>query len=282
MPFRVAFASFFLLLVSVVLLTAFRPPSIKRPENGDGGPATSAPINGPTAISIDQNGNVYVVELVGRTVRKIVAKTGLIETIAGNGKDCCFEEGKGAASTALFAPIQVAVDRNGDVYVADTSSHIRLVHATTGIATTVISELEGMDADKPGVAPSLPKYEHVDGLAFDSLGTLYIAGSAHGKIYTVSHGVISEFAGFGGHGYTGDGKTAREAQFNFPMGIAFGPTGDLLIADYENCRIRKVDKASNMAGWRTLPHASTVQGGPSFALFAKGGQSMLSPRNAYH
>lgn len=80
-----------------VLQMAASAQSLK-PENGDDGPAVAAPINGPRGISIDAKGNVYIAEMVGRRVRKVNAKTGLISTVASNGAECCFQEGMSATA----------------------------------------------------------------------------------------------------------------------------------------------------------------------------------------
>jgi sugar lactone lactonase YvrE len=210
--------------------------------NGDGGPATEACINGPSAISIDENGNLYIAEMVGRRVRMVNAKTGAIKTVAGSGQECCFEEGKTAILTTLFSPTATAVDRRGEhLYIVDISSHVRVVDLRTGIATTVAADLDGMGADKSGRAQPLPRFEQAKGVALAPPASLYVVGSFSGKIYKVSYSAVTEFAGIGGHGFAGDGQTAHRAQFNWPMGIAFNSSGDFFIADYENCRIRKID-----------------------------------------
>ena len=258
-----------LLLTAVALVVLFLGADSTRSENGDGGPAIEASINGPSAISTDANGNLYIAEMMGRRIRRVDAKTGVIKTVAGNGKDCCFEEGKAAITTTLFSPIATAVDRQGNLYIIDISAHVRVVDAVTGIATTVVSELEGVGADKPGTAPSLAKFESAYGLAFAPSGTLYVSGS-DGKIYGVSHRAVTEFAGVGGHGYAGDNKAARQAQLNFPMGIAFN-AGDLFIADYENCRIRRVDGASNVI--------STIAGTGECSSGGDGGRAIAATIN---
>jgi DNA-binding beta-propeller fold protein YncE len=127
-------------------------------------------------------------------------KTGIIQTVAGNGRDCCFEEARDARSNTLFAAVSIAIDHDGNIYVADTSSHVRRITAKTGIANTVISDVDGLGADKSGVAPSLPRFERVTGLAIDASDTLYATGSSTGNVYTVSHGVVDVFTGIGGRG----------------------------------------------------------------------------------
>jgi sugar lactone lactonase YvrE len=201
---------------------------------GDGGSAIEATINGPSDIALDNNGNLYIVELAGDRVRKVDAKTGIIQTVIED-----------VRSSASFVPKTIAADHAGNVYEAYFNGQIERI-AATGIRATAVSATEEFGGDKLSTAPSLPEFERVEGLAFDASDTLYVMGSNDGKIYTVSHGVIAVFAGTGHRGYAGDGKTALESQFNWPMGIAFDPTGNVLIADYQNCRIRKIDKASNL------------------------------------
>lgn len=259
--YRLILTGIGLIVISLTAASAGNPKA----ENGDGGPATQASINGPDGISIDEKGNLYIAEMEGRRVRKVDGKTGVINTVAGSDGECCSETGKLATSTTLFAPIATAVDAKGNVYITEISARIRRVDAATGIATIEISELTGDYADKPGVAPSLPTYEQVKGLAISPSGVLYITGSSHGKIYTLSGGVVSVFAGIGGHGFAGDGKSPAEAQFNWPMGIAFDPAGRLFIADFENCRIRKVEfgLVSTIAGNGIC--GSTGDGGQAIA-----------------
>jgi DNA-binding beta-propeller fold protein YncE len=261
-------SSALLFFASVALVTTLGNAQSKS-ANGDGGPAIEATINGPSAISVDKSGNLYILELLASRVRMVDAKTGVIQTIAGNGLECCFEESKDARSSAFFGPDSIAIDHDGDIYVAEVLAHIRRIAATTGIGTTVVSTLVGKGADKPGIAPSLPTYERVEGLAIDATDTLYVAGGSSGKIYTISHGVVSVFAGVGGHGFKGDGKPASEAQFNWPMGIAFDPAGDLIIADYENCRIRRIDKVSNLV--------STIAGTGECRSGSSGGRGTETP-----
>lgn len=233
MSVRVALGLF--LCGSVALATTPGTAANTESENGDGGPAIAATINGPSAIALDDDGNLYIVELLTNRVRKVDVKTGIIQTAVEDGHKSTF-----------FTPVTIAVDHDGSIYVAYINAQIERVVATTGIRTTVVSALEDEGGDRPGIARSFPEYERVQGLAFDATDTLYAMGGNDGRIYTISHGAMAVFAGTGHRGYNADGKTALESQFNWPMGIAFDSTGNLLIADYENCRIRKIDKASNL------------------------------------
>jgi sugar lactone lactonase YvrE len=223
-----------LLCASVALATTSGSAPNTNSGIGDGGPAVEAAINGPSQIALDDQGNLYILEVVGSRIRRVDAKTGTIQTVVDDGH-----------SNRLFTPFGFTVDGQGNIYEEYLNGQIDRIAATTGIRTTVVSAPEGEGVDTPRTSPSLPKYERAFGLAVDATGSLYAVGGTYGKIYVISHGSIAVFAGLGGHGYNGDGKTGAETQFDRPWGIAFDSTGNLFIADSGNCRIRKVDKASS-------------------------------------
>lgn len=100
--------------------------------SGDGGPATSAQLTFPTGVAVDTSGNLFIVDLNLR-VRK-VATSGIITTVAGNGT-CCFSGDGGPAISAQVASVSIAVDRGGNLFIAD-SIRIRMV-SPSGIITTV-------------------------------------------------------------------------------------------------------------------------------------------------
>ena len=105
-------------------------------SGGDGGPATSAAINGPSATAIDSAGNIYIADAYASRVRKIDT-TGTISTIVGNGI-CNFAGDGGPAKNAMVCqPYGVAVDNAGNVYVADTYNYrIRKINSS-GIISTI-------------------------------------------------------------------------------------------------------------------------------------------------
>jgi DNA-binding beta-propeller fold protein YncE len=88
-------------------------------SSGDGGPAVEAGIPYPSAIALDHEKNLYIVQNGGGKVRKVDAKTGVISTIAGTGK-LGFSGDGGPAQNADMNPAGIAVDQEGNLYVADT------------------------------------------------------------------------------------------------------------------------------------------------------------------
>lgn len=143
----------------------------------------------------------------------------------------------GAAASARFAdPFGVAVDREGNVYVADAgdSNRIRKI-APDGNVSTLAGGAEGY-ADGAGAAAS---FNSPSALAIDGEGNLYVADTANNRIRKITPaGIVTTLAGDGAAGYR-DGA-ASEAQFNAPVGVAVDGRGDVYVADTYNDRIRLV------------------------------------------
>ncbi len=111
--------------------------------SGDGGSATSAQLNGPTAVAVDASGNIYIADASNQRVRKVTASSGVITTVAGSGgtggANCAYSGDGGLATSArLCGPQGVAVDQVGDLYIADSGNNvIREVISSTGIISTL-------------------------------------------------------------------------------------------------------------------------------------------------
>src|SRR5690242_16784192 len=111
-------------------------------SGGDGGPATSAILDTPTAILLDGSGNLYIADTLNNRVRK-VGTDGNINTVAGNGQSNSTGDGGAATSAAINSPEGIALDRSGNLYVADTAGHrIRKV-TPDGTITTVAGNGNG-------------------------------------------------------------------------------------------------------------------------------------------
>jgi len=205
---------------------------------GDGSAATGAILNLPTGVALDSSGNIYLADSLNNRIRKIAGSN--IATVAGNGGMSSGGDSGPAASAQLNAPLGVAVDTAGNLYIADTLNNtIRRVSVGGTISTFAGNSVPGNSGD--GGAPTAAQLNGPQGLAVDAAGNLYIADTQNHKVRKISGGVISTFAGSGTAGYSGDGGQAAAATLNAPFGVAVDAAGNVYIAEFSNNRVRKVD-----------------------------------------
>ncbi|WP_162537524.1 choice-of-anchor D domain-containing protein [Granulicella sp. WH15] len=93
-------------------------------DSGDGGPATSAELNLPDEVTVDSSNNLYIVDENGHRVRKVALGTGIITTVAGTGTPGHSGDGGAAIKAELNYPNGMVVDRDGNLYIADTGNAI--------------------------------------------------------------------------------------------------------------------------------------------------------------
>ena len=216
--------------------------------SGDGGPATSAMLRRAVDLAVDAFGNVYFADSVDHRIRKI-STNGLISTVAGNGIQGYSGNGGQATSASLRFPVGIALDAAGNLYIADAGNHVVREVTTTGIIFNAAGNGTGAGTDSGsfsgdgGGAVSAGLNTPEDVVA-DSAGTLFIADTANNRIRKVtSNGIITTIAGTGSDGFSGDGGSALGATFNFPWAVALDASGNLLIGDAFNHRVRRVSPA---------------------------------------
>jgi trimeric autotransporter adhesin len=209
---------------------------------------TSATIAGPPNIAADAAGNVFFTEANQNRVLRLEAVTGILTLVAGNGTTGFSGDGGPATSAQLSAPSGVAVDPEGNLYIADRSNN-RIRRVSGGVITTVagsgaVGEGAGGFSGDNGPATSA-QLDDPAGIALDSAGNLYIADVNNQRVRRVSGGVITTVAGsgpvgVGTGGFSGDNGLATSAQLGDPEDVAVDSAGNLYIADTFNNRIRKV------------------------------------------
>jgi sugar lactone lactonase YvrE len=229
--------------------------------SGDGGPATSAQLNGPTGVAVDGLGNLHIADTRNGRIRK-VRPDGTIVTIAGAGDAAYSGDGGAATAARLYRPSNAAADSFGNLYIADTANNRVRKVSPSGVMSTLAGTGVAGDSGDGGQATAA-QLNAPAAVAVDATGNVYIADAA--AVRNVSTGgVIGTFAGTGVAGYSGDGGAATAAQLNGPSGIAFDSAGDLYIADTQNGRVRKVTPGgsiSTVAGTGDLGYSG--DGGPA-------------------
>ncbi len=239
--------------------------------SGDGGPATTAQLHGPMGLKVDGNGNLYVVDGFNSRIRKVAVGSGIITTVAGGGLSrSSSSDGGPATAAALVDPWGLAIDPSGHLYIADAGDHrIRKVAPESGVISTVAGNgsVEVFGDGGPATAAGLfgPR-----AVASDASGNLVIADSSANRIRRVAAGtgIISTIVGTGSPGFSGDGGPATAAQLYSPEGVVFDRSGDLLIADNNNHRVRKVSAAT---GTISTVAGNGAGGGPNFGDFSGDG-----------
>lgn len=229
--------------------------------SGDGGPATKAELNRPEGLAVDPKGDLFIGDGNCR-IREVSAATGTITTVAGSGT-CGYGGDEGPATSAeLRGDLGLAVDQNGDLFIADYGNNrIREVAAATGTITTIAGNgTAGYTGDNgPATQAELSSPA---GLALTPSGALLIADSYNQVIRQVNLGTgfITTVAGDGSDGFSGDGGPATSAQLGYPGGVAIDQSGDFFIG--EPAHVRRVDGSTGII--TTLAtNASGVCGGGS-------------------
>lgn len=216
--------------------------------SGDGGPAEAASLNEPYEIRFDKAGNMFFVEMKNHLVRRVDAKTKLISTVAGTGKEGFSGDGGPALNAQFKQPHSIAFDPQGGLLVCDIGNHrIRRVDMKTG----TIETWAGTGERKPtpdGAPLAGTPLNGPRALDLDPKGNVYLALREGNAVYRIDpkQRTIHHLAGTGEKGYQGDGGPARQALLSGPKGIAWSPDGGVYIADTESHTIRRIDLKSGL------------------------------------
>lgn len=239
-------------------------------SSGNGGPATLAQLNGITDIAIDTAGNLYIAE--SNAIRK-VSPDGVISTVPGApGGDIAVDAAGNIYSnpdsdsgivkiTPTGAVSMIAssiIDDPGWEYLSglvnDSAGNVYFSYVRLFLGTSIYRVNADGTVAIVGSTPGEDYLAAVDSagklyfdgfgnsLAVDSRGNLFISESGEmPRIWKVTpNGTTSVVAGNGTKGFSGDGGSATSAQLNSPVSIVIDNEGNLLIADSDNFRVRKV------------------------------------------
>jgi sugar lactone lactonase YvrE len=205
---------------------------------GDGGPAVEAQLMEPGGVAVDAAGNLFIAETGGHRIRMVNAN-GIINTIAGSRTMGFAGDGGPAASSQLAFPAAVAVDGDGNLFIADSANNrVRLVTPNGLIQTIAGTGDEGSSGDGgPATAARIGDPQAIT----VADGNLFIADTNNQRIRKVTpDGIISTVAGTGVYGFSGDGGDALAAQITSPYGVAVDGVNTIFISDTFSNRVRRV------------------------------------------
>jgi sugar lactone lactonase YvrE len=271
--------------------------------SGDGGPAIDAQLNWPTSVAFDSTGNLYVSESSNNDIRKIDLATGVITTyassvfspygiafdsndnlyvvannrvfeidaktqtvtpVAGSGQWGTLGDGGPALQASMSLPQDVAVDKSGNLYIADTlNGAVRFVNRNTGLITTVAGKLGSSFGYSGDGGPARnAQFSLINSVTLDPNGDLWIGDEYNWRIrkVTLATGIVNTVVGNGQACFsTGDdGSPATFAAVCEPNGLRFDKAGNLYYADLGPSRIKKVTAAA--------PPPTTYTATPQFGL----------------
>ena len=202
-------------------------------QEAPSGPGTNALFRCPCCLAIDAADNLYVTDAHNHRVRR-VTKAGVVTTIAGSGERGLYDN-KGL-SVQFNYPEGIAIDKSGNLYVAEYGNHCIRKLTPDGYVTTLAGNGAAGTADGVGVAA---QFQQAEGIVADASGNLYVADRNNHLIRRVTpSGVVSTIAGSTAGFANGVGAAAK---FSSPHGMAIDASGNLYVADRLNHRIRKIE-----------------------------------------
>jgi DNA-binding beta-propeller fold protein YncE len=217
------------------------------------GEGSAARFNGPSALTVDAVGNVYVTDTYNHTIR-VVTPSGSVSTVAGLANNIGFADGTGNLARFSF-PAGITVDGSGTLYVSDTSNHTIRRIALGGVVTTLAGS-PGSSGNTNGLGATA-RFSYPNGIAVTNAGLIYVADSFNHVIRRVTlAGDVTTIAGGAGSPGSTDANGLL-ARFNQPTGVAADTVGNLYVADTYNNTIRKITAAGDVS---TLAGAAGLQG----------------------
>ncbi len=221
-----------------------------------------------TDVAIDPLENVFVADGYENSVREITPD-GTVTIHAGGPGESGYADGV-SAEARFSSPTGIAVDRWGNVYVADVGNCVVRKVSPGGVVSTFAGAV-GQKGGQDGVG-SQARFAEPRSVAVNAAGEIYVADRENHTIRRISvAGEVTTFAGMAGQAGYGDGPGAA-ARFNQPAEVAVDGAGNIYILDTGNFAIRKI---SPEGGVTTLAGGPGPRPGPPVAMPGKGAEARL-------
>lgn len=212
------------------------------------GSLESAKFNYPTGLAFDSKDNLFVVDNTNHSIRKITPN-GAVSTFAGGIQG--FADATGTAAKFNY-PYFIAIDTQDNLFVTDRANHKIRKITPNGVVTTFAGSTEGND-DGAGTDA---KFSLPYGITIDSDNNLYVSDVDNHNIRKItSSGEVTTLAG-STQGFA-DANIGTDAKFNFPSCLAIDKDNNLIVADFNNHKIRKISLSgmvSTLVGGATAGH----------------------------
>jgi streptogramin lyase len=239
----------------------------------DDGTNKAAKFYGPTGMTVDAAGNVFVAD--GNAIRKVTPSgtNWIVTTIAGIASFHGYVDGTNA-NAQFNGPQGLAVDSSGTIYVADTLNDVirKIVPiGTNWVVTTIAGNLAGIGGNADGTNFQA-QFDHPYGITIGASSTLYVADTFNNTIRQLAlvgtNRVVTTIAGQTNVSGSADG-TNTSTLFNFPSDVEADATGRLFVTDFANNTVRMLFPSST--NW-----VSTTLAGLAGAIGAADGSNSVA------
>jgi sugar lactone lactonase YvrE len=251
--------------------------------SGNNGPALDAKETMALGVAYDStSGKVFISESSNHCVRSVDTigpDAGIIKQVAGN--PILDPGGARALDAKIYGTHGFAVDRSGDVYIAENGAHrIRKVTLATQQVTTIAGTgLAGFSGD--GGDPRLAQLNlfEAPSITFDAGGNLYWTfDSNRVRRIDMANNIISTYGGNGVQGSAGDNSLATQAQLNRASGLVFDDSGNLFVAEQSGNRVRKITAPTPPAATGIITTYATGFNAPRYVVRDNSGTSTSRTR----
>jgi uncharacterized protein (TIGR03437 family) len=231
---------------------------------GDGRPAINAPLSGALFgldLAFDQKGNYYIADGDNLMIMRVGAD-GILSVVAGTGINFFSGDGGLAINACITTPLAIAVDRQGNLYIAEVANFIRKV-TPDGIISTIAGDGQAGFSGDNGPAVDA-EFNMIGGLAVDAAGNLFVADRGNHRIRKITpDGMITTIGGTGDPGTDGDNGPATAARIFLPTRITLDSAGNLYFAQtfYTTKSSGPADPGSRVRKIDTRGVITTVAGG---------------------
>ena len=210
-------------------------------ESGDGGQAAKATLATPGDVALGPGDQLYVADWSNQDIRLVHLASGQISVLAGTGKQGYSGDGGPESKATFNDPVYMALDQAGNVYVSDHYNHVvRKLDAATATISTVAGNAAAPEPVKAGPATAVG-LSTPHALALSQDGPLWISTNDHWIVRVSPAGTLTPAAGSGARDYNGEGLEPLAANLGAANAMLATRSGNLLVTDGHNSRLRLID-----------------------------------------